>query len=733
MTVGFDAIVTEAMERFRRCVKWESDSRKLFLEDLRFAEADSDNGFQWPNNIRRSREADERPCLTVNKTRIHNLQILNDMKQNKPGLVARGTGNGATYESAQVLSDIFRHIEYQSNAQVHYDTAAGFMVRAGIGWVRVVREYAGDDTFDQEIFIRGVWDPLAVYVDPDARERDKSDARFLFIFQDVNKDEFDKMYPKWAGSAAQNALGNVAGGQWVTQDTVRVCEYFRRTTNHDKIVAIKDSAGNFLAVKKSQLPPELWKELDDDPMVRQRTIHETQVERYFIVGTEIKEKTIEPGRYIPLSPAIGEETIIDGMMDRKGHTRAMKDPQRIYNYWTSSAVEHVALQTKTPWIASAAAVEEYEVMWNTANRVNHSVLIYNGTDDLGNAIPPPAQNKPPEMAGGYITGMQVAANELMMVSGQYQPVMGEPSNERSGKALAERQRQGDNATYHYIDSMAICIRHVGKIVLDLIPHVYDTKRVLQIMAVDGISYAVELDPNLQKAYQQELNHDGEVAKKIFNPQVGKYDIQAEIGPAYGTRREQAFDAYITLMTQAPQIAAVCADLLMQNADFPTANEAAERLRRMIPPQALGQGPSQAEQLLTQQLQSTQELLSKSMQELAAAQVQLKGKDQMRDIDAYDSETKRFAVVTKNGIDEGQLKVVVAQLMHEIAKTPLDMVVAQNAASAKAQGASTDDDGDSGEAAAAEEEPPLPGAEKGTEGAWYVPDPTRPGKHARVDM
>lgn len=722
-----DPIVKEAQRRFDTCVKWEATSRKLFLDDLKFAEADADNAFQWPNAIRRNRDADERPCLTVNKTRVHNLQIINDMKQNPPQIVARPTGNGATFEAAQCLTDILRYVQYISNANTAYSTAAAFQVRAGIGWVRVTRDYAGDDTFDQEIFIRRVTDPLAIYCDPEAKEADKSDSRFLFVFDDVNKEEFDEAYPEWAGWAGQNALGNVEG-HWVTKDHVRICEYFRRVEEKDTLCAIRGPDGSYKTIKKSALPKEIWQEVDDDPMVLKRVIYETKIKRYLIIGEKIAEETDEPGRYIPFSPAIGEETVIDGVLDRKGHTRALKDPQRIYNYWTSSAVEHVALQSKTPYIAAAAAIEEYESYWNTANKVNHSVLPYNAYDDLGNVLQPPQRQEPPQMAQGYTMGMQVAANELMMVSGQYQPMMGEPSNERSGKALAERQRQGDNATYHYIDNMAICLRHVAKIVLDLIPHVYDTKRVVQIMAIDGKSYDVEIDPNAAKAYQQELNHAGEVAKRIFNPKVGKYEIQADIGPSYGTRREQAFDAYITLLTQAPAFAPSIADLLLQNADFPSADEAARRLRRMVPKQALGEGPSQEELTMQQQLANSQGMLQKALDELAAARLQLKGKAEMRDIDAYDAETKRLQAVSKAGIDMGQLRVVVAELMHDIARTPLDMVLA-NAKTVASDGTPGPAE-DNGSAPPAEQ-PPMAGARKAPDGEWYVSDPARPGKYAKV--
>jgi Phage P22-like portal protein len=735
-----DPVVDEADKRLHRCIDYESICRTSFVEDLKFAEADADNGFAWPDAVRRNRDIDERPCLTVNRTRQHNLQIINDSKQNKPGIVIRGTGNGATYESAKTYESIVRNIEYQSNAQTAYSTATEFQVKCGIGWIRVTREYRDEESFEQDLFIRRVNDPLSVYIDPDAKEADKSDAKFCFVFDDVLKDDFEDAYPELNEYAlGDNALGI---GGIVSKDHIRVVEYFRKLEVKDELAAIRNpQTGQMETIRKSKLPSDIWKDIKADKTIQRRPITFTKIERYLIVGDQIAEQTEELGKYIPLVPVIGEETIIDGKLDRKGHTRALKDPGRIYNYWTSSAVEHVALQGKTPWVAPAAAIEDYEGYWNTANRVNHSVLPYNAYDDAGNALPEPHRTEPPNFGPAYLSGMQVAVNEMMMVSGQYQPQMGEPSNERSGKALAERQRQGDNATYHFIDNLGVALRHVGRILLDQIPLVYDTRRVMQILALDGTDFEIEVDPSARQAYVEHLNHDQEVVKRIFNPKLGKYDVQADIGPAYGTQRQQMFDALTTLIAQAPDMANLVGDIWMRAADFPGADEAAERFKRMLPPQALGKGPSQAEQQLQLQVQNLTQLLTKALDKEAGLNLKLKGKDEMREIDAYEADTRRLKVLADHGIDKGTLALSRASLQHDIAHNQMQLVQAdqhkeldlasQGAAEGGASAPKVAGNGNGAGGGEASSQPPVPGARKARDGHWYVPDPTRPGKYALV--
>lgn len=287
----------------------------------------------------------------------------------------------------------------------------------------MVTDYPNDRTFDQEIYIRRVRDPLGVYLDPDINEFDGSDARFGFIFEDRPADIVQKEYPQFKDKIPRSALSDF--GDWLNQDHIRVAEYYRRTEKKDKLVSLDDKG----VVRASDLPPDIRREILADPNVKTREIIEQSIEWFLIIGDEVADRRDWPGKYVPIVRIVGEETVIDGTLDRKGHTRALKDPQRTYNFWTSAAVEHVALQSKVPWVAPAMAIEGYETYWSSSNRDNYTVLTYNSLDDSGNPIPAPQRMAPPEFAPAYMSGMQVAAQEMMLVSGQYESQMGQKSNE----------------------------------------------------------------------------------------------------------------------------------------------------------------------------------------------------------------------------------------------------------------------------------------------------------------
>jgi hypothetical protein len=685
---GDAEILREAKDRFERCVAWETQARQNALADAKFAAGDIYNLWQWDDSVRAGRG--NRPCLTMNKVRQHNLQIVNDARQHKAQIKVTPVGGRATYEAAQVFSGIVRRIEYQSKAVDAYSTAIFHQVESGIGYVRVLLDYADEQSMDEEIFIRRVANPRSVYLDPDAKDYDKSDMNFAFVFADIPRDRFEAQHGK-EEAPAPATLDHPDG--WNDKDHIREAEYWRRTDENDTLHKLIDGT----VFKESDLEDGEMDRLE--PFIKaSRDISEPTIEWFLLRGNRVAERREWKGRYIPIVPFIGEETVIENRMDRKGHTRALIDAQRMYNYWNSAAVEHVALQTKTPFIASLRAVDGVQQEWDQANVSNKGYLPYNDIDETGRPIERPERSQPPAMADAYIKGMTISRDDMLMVSGQYQAEFGQPSNERSGVAIDARQRQSDNATAHYVDNQAKGIRQVGRIVLDLIPKVYDTERVMKIMAEDGTDSDVHLDPNAPIAHQHvamtpggpqpitpgqaKQSDDDEKSpldvRVIFNPNVGRYDIEADVGPSYGTRRQEAFNAFSQIMAQNQAAFQVVGDFWAQNADFPGADELADRLKRGLPPQ-YKPGPSPQEQQLQQQLQQTtqtaQQMLQKADAEISMLkamhvhlQEEMQSKHADTAIDEYKAETDRLKAV--GTIDPVALQMIVRQMVADMLGTQI---------------------------------------------------------------
>jgi Phage P22-like portal protein len=628
---GVDPIVTEAHRETRRAMDYEREARANWLSDEKFANGDAYNNWQWPTAISATRK--NRPTLTVNEVRQHNLHITNEAKQNKSSVKYRPVGDGATAEAAEVMEGIYRHISNISNAQMAQGQAIDFQVRAGLGFTVVRSDYVDQKSFDQEIYIDGIDNPLGCYLFG-ATKPDGADAWGGVIFADVNRDALEREYPQLKGRApAANAVDGQDAG-WLREDTVRKAEYYKIVEKKDELIGNDDG----ITILKSATTPALLEKWEADAQnsgskLMRRPVVTKRVKCYTIVGDMVVDETDIPGTSIPIVPWCGEITLIDGKLDRKGHTRAMIGAQQMVNYNWSASVEFGALQSKSPWIAPAAAIEGYETYWQTANTVNHSILPYNHIDDAGKEIPPPKRQEPPVGAPVFLEGMKTASEFMMAASGQYQADLGKEGNEKSGKAINERQRQSERATYHFTDNQALAIRRQGEIVKEWIPIIYDTKRVIKILGLDGEESHVQIDPESAEAHM----FDGAV--RIFNPGVGRYEVVSDPGPDYATQRQEAFNAIVQILTQAPGLIEKIGDLLFKVADFPMADEIAERLKPGMDPaaqQAIGE--------LQKQLKNQNRLLGEAMQALSEERLKTKGKDAEDNVKAFDADTRRLAVV-----------------------------------------------------------------------------------------
>lgn len=764
-------IVAQAKRDHQYGMDWEAVARTRFDYDDKFANGDAHNMFQWDQDI--LAERDGRPCLTVNKTQQHNLMIINDAKQNKPGVRIRPVGDEATYEAAQIYQEIVYHVEYISNAENIYDSAVTWAVNAGIGYWQVVTEPISVDSFDQEIKIKRVKDPRSVLLDPDINDVDGSDARWGQIFEDVPKSLFKEEYPSYANIVGTSTLDSsfVGNDGWTTQNHIRLCKYYRKEQKKDKLVAFTTDDGMQIVKRVSQLQDVeklIWKEVKrtaatrEHYQYRERNVVTDNITVYTIAGDYVVKEDKWLGKYIPIVRLPGTETVIDGILDRKGHTRALINPQQIYNYNTSSDVEFGALQTKVPWLVAADQIGEYGPYWDTANTKNHAYLPYEHLDANGDPFPhPPQRPVPPQPSPAYAEGRKVAQNEMMMASGQYQAQFGEAENAKSGVAINARQRQGDRATYHFIDNQAIAIRFTGKIIIDLIPKIYDTKRVMRITATDGSIMNVTVDPDAPQAMQKvdspplqpTMDKDQIVQEVIFNPNIGMYDVQADSGPSFATKRMEAAAALMQLASSDKMFMERYADFLFETLDFSKAAAMAERAKKFLPPNVLGQNDPTADPRVQDIMHKASDHIEQLTKELGATKLKLESKEKELTIKAqtldlnfrkegsaaeredYKAETERLTALGNSGpaISQEMIAPVVMQLIRgmmangelHVAPAPHEggtpiQLPAEATGEAPAETAAP-----SGE----EEQPPIPGARKAGKD-WFVE--YSPGKYAKVE-
>lgn len=637
-------ILKDAKEAFDLAAEAESENRKEALDDIRFARL----GEQWPDNVKKQREREQRPCLTINRMPSFIRQVVNDARQNKPSIKCHPADSEADVETAEIINGLIRNIEYTSNADVAYDTAIENSVTCGIGYWRVKLDYAHDDTFDMDLCIDRVANVFSVYGDPHSTAADSSDWNRAFVTEMMKKTDFEKKY-KGSKPVDWESLGYTSLKQpWAEGEQVMLAEYWERSEVSRIIVALSD--GSIIDAERYKAAKDVF-EVMGLQVVGERTTKSWKVVQRIMTGAEILETNDWAGKYIPIVPVYGDEINIEGKRYFRSLIRDAKDPQRMLNYWRTTSTEMVALAPKAPFIGPKGAFKSDLDKWNTANTQSHAFIEYDGQ------IPPQRQPYAGPAAGAIQEAMN-AADDLKSIMGIYDASLGARSNETSGRAILARQREGDVSTFHFIDNLARAIRHTGRILIDLIPTVYTGERIIRVLGPEGD------DPKnvpLGKPTQAE-----EGMEKVFDLTIGKYDLTVETGPSFTTRREEAAAQMTELLRVYPAAAPVIGDLLAKNLDWPGADEIAKRLQAMLPPQVKGQDPQ------TAQMQQAIQQLQQQLGQIGQENQQLKT-DKLIDVekvrvDAYNAETNRLKVM-QTGMMPEQVQALVIQTLQQVLSSP----------------------------------------------------------------
>lgn len=556
-----------ARKRWDACEENEREMRKEAKYDLEFR-ANVDN-FQWDAAIKLRRG--NKPCLSLNVLPARERQILNDQRQNRPQVKVSPVDDKADKDTAEIFEGIFRHIWYDSDADVAIDTGFASAVRGGFGCVEVCNEYEDYDSDLQCIKIERIRNPFSVYFDPDCQTADYSDAKFAFRFVWMAREDFEADYPDSDAASMTDwtSIGDTAPGWFDSDEKVRIARYY-----------VKEQKG------------------------RSRPV----IKLYIINGCEIlgdpttgEKETIIPGKYIPLVPILGDEIDIDGKRVLEGMVRHTRDAVRMSNYMASGLAGAIAYGNNQGWKAAVGQITpELEKTWTSPDA---QIRLYNPMDVNGKFLPAPERDyaEPPIQA---IAEARALFNEdIKSITGIEDAQLGRRSNEISGRAIEQRKTQGEVGNFHFVDNLSRAIRQIGRVVLCMAPEVYDSPRVMRIIGEDGSHDTVQIN---------KLFDEGGKSKK-YDLTVGKYDVIISAEAGYATRRKEAAAFLSETIKAFPALMSTSADLVFGQMDIAGADELSERQKKVIAMQFPGlieddeqeQIPPQAQQLIAQKTKEAQ--------------------------------------------------------------------------------------------------------------------------------
>lgn len=684
--------VEEVRDFLEHRIGAEADNRSAALDDLLFL-----SGVHWDPKDVAQRQQDGRPCLTINTLPTYLHQVTNDQRQNSPGIKVHPVDDYADVETAEVYQGLIRHIEYTSNAKVAYDTASTSAAAIGFGFLRLVTDYCGTDSFDQEIRFKRIRNPFTVYFGH-SEEIDGSDVKMVVITVKHLRKDFEREYPESQAAVAYNNLPQGIGDnmrEWISESEIRIAEVYKIEETDDTLCMLADGSTWYKSDGPLPGPPML--DAKGKPKERPTTRCKTMWRK--ITGLEVLEKTEIKCKWIPVFPVYGDEIDIEGKVIRSGLIRNAKDPARTYDYWLTCATEEVAMRPKAPFIGALGQFES-DPAWMTANRRSHAFLEYDPVAVGGNLAPPPQRSPMADVPVGSLQLMMHASDNIKKTTGLFDPSLGAQGSATSGRQEIAQQRQGDLGSFHYTDNLHITVRHVGRCLVDMIPHYYDTARTVRILGEDNTAKHVKINQPLPGGPTPDPE-TGVIRNALNDLTVGEYDITISSGPGYDTMRQEALASMVEVAGKWPKLMDIAGDKVVAAMDWPGAEEIAERIKKTIPPNLTddqeegeviqtSQGPlpvAQAGQTIDQMHQTMQQMdeaIKKSGlldKQNKAKELDLKGEE--NEIKRFEAETDRMKVdadiaranfETGGGIQQAALAAA-NEAVQLILHSPMDQVKA----------------------------------------------------------
>jgi len=633
MADDYDSRIQEAIEFLKFANDADTMNRQEALEDLKFGAGD-----QWPVELQNSRNLESRPVITVNKVDNYCRQVSNQQRQQRPRIKVHATNTHEDMVDAQTISGIIRHIEVNSNADHSYDNAFEYAVRMGWGYIRVRTDYISEDSFDQEIYIDPVDNPFTVYFDPNSVLPDGSDADRCLITTMMLKEEFRKLYPDaddGGTSFTQRGTGD-SQSEWITKEDIRLAEYYYTVREKATLYLLSDGSATFADDK------DFFQRLDNYgiTVIDKRDSFKKTIKYCKMTAVEVLEERDWAGKYIPIVPVYGRHIVIGDKRKKFGMIRYAKDPQRMYNFWQTAITEGVALAPKAKWLLAEGQDEGHESDWANANIKSFPVLRYKQTDIDGRPAPVPTRLQPEPPQAGIMAAAMGVDNDIKNIMGVFDPAQLGQGN-ISGKALNGQQQQVDLTNFDYYDNLTRSISHIGKICLDLIPKIYDTERVMRIIGDDG-------KPELLTINQRDA-----VGRVLNDITVGQYDVVMETGPGYNSKRQEAVDNMLPLLSAAPELMQVAGDLVFRNMDWPGADIIADRLAAANP-MAQIDDKSKIPPQVQMQLAMSQKQIQELTQAVQARDLMLKNRMDVEQL-RQDGETKRTLMKETGRANEAEVR------------------------------------------------------------------------------
>jgi hypothetical protein len=573
MPEKIDEFLATARKRFSAAAEDERELRSKFVSDLKFASPDGDD--QWDAQVKQQREAAGRPAMSFPRCHTFVQQVSNEAREKKP-TIKFSPRLDQDKDTAEILEGLARYIQYDSQAQVAYETAIEYSAGGSFGYYRFLTDYVDDDSDDLELKVVPVLDPLQIYgvLVPACFNRQ---PKFAFVVEDIPKEEYKATYGDTEmASLSWDEAGERAEG-WVGSDSVRIAEYWYVEETKEKGKRRPKTVVKFCKTNGIEILPD--------------------------------SETEWPGCVIPIIPVLGKQMIMDGKPRLFSVVRPQKGAQQLINYSKSRIAETLSTAPISPFMLVEGQVAGYEKEWGTLNTVQRPYLTYKAVDVNGQPAPRPERQvyEPPIQSLSAFVMQEI--DDMKATTGIFDASLGAQANETSGRAILARKDQASLTTMHYIDNLGRSFKQAGDIIAECVPKIYDTPRQIEILGEDEKQKVVTINQE---------HKDAAGKTRHYNVKDAKMSYVVSMGQAFDSQRDETFDTMQQVLQGQPGLLNVIGDIFFRNSNLAGSDQLAERFHKMLPPQLQDDDdnplPPQAQAVVAQAQQQSQ-MMQEEMQKL----------------------------------------------------------------------------------------------------------------------
>lgn len=487
--------------------------------------------------------------------------------------------DSANPQSTLILTKFLRALAYDSKASEAYADCFKNQCVGGWGVLQVDTDYEDPFKFDQKIIINSIPDPLTVGFDPNAQKADKTDGDFQFQYEIMDKDDFQATYPNADVPLSGQLLGTARDflpqmdNKSVIVTNYYVKEYKSKTliqlTNHEdfkievlstQVDEITEQYAQFMALQGA--PEEMVPPLVES---NRRNTKLTYIHCYKCTATEIIEHSEWHSDNFPFVFVDAMSSFSDGKQMTESFIHGARDAQKTYNYCMSEAINGLAkLRREQVWMTRRQAEGHEDFLRYPDRQQSHAEYNFDNEVPSGPIFRPPEQ-----LPADFFELARAAEEDIYKTLGIYPAQRGELPNQTSGVAIGRTIVQGNLAFIQLLQNLYNGMQSIGETILDLIPKLYDTQRIVSVLDEAGNAENITLN-----------EAQGSQIKNSMSDLV--YKLQVKPVASFAIQQEQIQAQLFKLSSINESVFPLIADLVASTIESPIAPLLNQRLKTLVP-------------------------------------------------------------------------------------------------------------------------------------------------------